>query len=45
MTVAYGEEDQCAALIPAQSMDENIARRNVGDSCCIMDAVVSVSRV
>ncbi|MHB1048383.1 MAG: molybdopterin-containing oxidoreductase family protein [Thermoanaerobaculia bacterium] len=45
MTVAYGKGAQDAALIPGQSMDDIIARRDVGGSGCIMDAVVSVTKV
>jgi len=45
MTVAYGKGAQDAALIPGQSMDDILARRDVGGSGCIMDAVVSVTKV
>ena len=45
LTAAYGKGAQDAFLIPGQSMDDVIARRDVGGSGCVMDAVVSVTKV
>lgn len=45
MTQAYGKGAKDALLVPGQSMDDILARKDVGGSACIMDAVVSVSKV
>lgn len=45
MTQAYGKGAKDAVLVPGQSMDDILARKDVGGSACIMDAVVSVSKV
>jgi hypothetical protein len=45
MTTAYGKGAKDALLVPGQSMDDVIARKDVGGSACIMDAVVSVAKV
>ncbi|MCA1732813.1 MAG: hypothetical protein LC732_04345, partial [Acidobacteria bacterium] len=45
LTAAYGKGAQDAVLIPGQSMHDVIARRDVGGSGCVMDAVVSVTKV
>ena len=45
MTTAYGKGAQDAALISGQSMDDILARKDVGGAACIMDAVVSVTKV
>lgn len=42
MTLAYGKGARDGDLVPAQTMDEILARRDVGGSACIMDVVVSV---
>ncbi len=38
----FGRVD--AALISGQSMDDILARKDVGGAACIMDVVVSVSK-
>lgn len=45
MTQAYGKGAKDALLVPGQSMDDILARKDVGGSACIMDAVVSVAKV
>ena len=45
MTQAYGKGAKDAVLVPGQSMADILARKDVGGSACIMDAVVSVSKV
>jgi thiosulfate reductase/polysulfide reductase chain A len=45
MTAAYGKGAKDALLVPGQSMDDVLARKDVGGSACIMDAVVSVAKV
>lgn len=45
LTLAFGKGARDGDLIPAQSMDDILARRDVGGSACIMDAVVRVERV
>jgi len=44
LTLAYGKGANDANLIPGQSIDDVIARRDVGGSGCVMDAVVSVTK-
>lgn len=44
MTLAYGKGVRDGDLVPSQTMDEILARRDVGGSACIMDVVVTVSR-
>jgi len=44
MTQAYGKGAKDAVLVPGQSMDDILARKDVGGSACIMDAVVSIAR-
>lgn len=45
MTQAYGKGAKDAVLVPGQSMDDILARKDVGGSACIMDSVVSVAKV
>ncbi|HYN40290.1 MAG TPA: molybdopterin-dependent oxidoreductase [Thermoanaerobaculia bacterium] len=45
MTAAYGKGAKDAILVPGQSMDDILARKDVGGSACIMDAVVSLAKV
>ncbi len=45
LTLAYGKGARDGDLVPAQTMDEILARRDVGGSGCIMDAVVRVEKV
>lgn len=45
MTAAYGKGAKDAILVPGQSMDDLLARKDVGGAACIMDAVVSVAKV
>lgn len=44
MTQAYGKGAKDAVLVPGQSMDDILARKDVGGSACIMDAVVSIAK-
>jgi thiosulfate reductase/polysulfide reductase chain A len=44
LTLAYGKGARDGDLIPSMTMDEILARRDVGGSACIMDAVVSVTK-
>jgi thiosulfate reductase/polysulfide reductase chain A len=45
MTTAFGKGAKDAVLIPAQSMDDILARKDVGGSACVMDSVVSIAKV
>ncbi len=45
MTAAYGKGAKDAILVPGQSMDDILARKDVGGAACIMDAVVSIAKV
>ncbi|HSN69605.1 MAG TPA: molybdopterin-dependent oxidoreductase [Thermoanaerobaculia bacterium] len=44
MTKAFGKGERDSDLVPSQSMDEIIARRDVGGAAAIMDAVVALER-
>ncbi|HEX9149196.1 MAG TPA: molybdopterin-dependent oxidoreductase [Thermoanaerobaculia bacterium] len=44
LTKAYGKGERDSDLVPSQSMDEILARRDVGGAGAIMDAVVSLER-
>lgn len=45
MTKAFGKGERDSDLVPAQSMDEILARRDVGGAGAIMDAVVNIERI
>jgi len=45
LTLAYGKGARDGDLIPGQTMEEILARRDVGGSGCIMDAVVRVEKL
>jgi thiosulfate reductase/polysulfide reductase chain A len=44
LTRAYGKGVRDGDLVPSQTMDEILARRDVGGAACIMDVVVAVER-
>ena len=45
LTLAYGKGVRDGDLVPSQTMDDILARRDVGGSACIMDAVVNVEAI